>query len=112
MVGWCGVVGMCFCYRPGQIFIHDNQVCGVCSVWSISQTAADPDAIFAMRAGQWIVSFYSLTLATNLIATGERCTARNDPDVHTYQRSSHSSYGRRTVPYLSCASTEALLGLS
>ena len=44
---------------------------GVHVIWSISRPITGPNAIFAIETGQWVVSFYSLALATNLIATGE-----------------------------------------
>ncbi|EPS99557.1 NAD-binding protein [Fomitopsis schrenkii] len=52
IIGWCGVV-----------------VAGVHAIWSISRPVTNPNAIFAIETGQWVVSFYSLTLATNLVAT-------------------------------------------
>ena len=50
---------------------QDATVAGVHVIWSISRPVTNPSAIFAIQTGQWVVSFYSLTLATNLIATGE-----------------------------------------
>lgn len=51
--------------------MRDVLVAGVHVIWSISRPVTNPNAIFAIETGQWVVSFYSLTLATNLIATSE-----------------------------------------
>ena len=48
-----------------------TQVAGIHTIWSISRPVTSPNAIFAIETGQWVISFYSLTLATNLIATCE-----------------------------------------
>ncbi|KAF8837981.1 hypothetical protein BDN67DRAFT_972187 [Paxillus ammoniavirescens] len=46
-------------------------VTGTYAVWSISQlSTANPNIIFLRQTAQWVISFYSTALATNLIATG------------------------------------------
>ncbi|KAG1850809.1 hypothetical protein DFJ58DRAFT_793152 [Suillus subalutaceus] len=45
------------------------EACGFCAVYSISQ-ASSGAAIFAKATGQWITAFYSMTFATNLLASG------------------------------------------
>lgn len=49
---WCGITA-----------------CGFCAVYSVSQASSEA-AIFAKATGQWITAFYSMTLATNLLASG------------------------------------------
>ncbi|KIJ09556.1 hypothetical protein PAXINDRAFT_17343 [Paxillus involutus ATCC 200175] len=46
-------------------------VTGTYTIWAISQlSATNPNIIFLRQTGQWIISFYSTALATNLVATG------------------------------------------
>ncbi|KAF8836806.1 hypothetical protein BDN67DRAFT_1014363 [Paxillus ammoniavirescens] len=46
-------------------------VTGTYTIWAISQlSATSPNIIFLRQTGQWIISFYSTALATNLVATG------------------------------------------
>ncbi|KIJ09555.1 hypothetical protein PAXINDRAFT_17342 [Paxillus involutus ATCC 200175] len=46
-------------------------VTGTYTVWAISQlSATNPNIIFLRQTAQWVISFCSTALATNLIATG------------------------------------------
>jgi len=43
---------------------------GTHTVWSISQlSSVNADRVFAYETGQWVISFYSTAIATNIIAT-------------------------------------------
>ncbi|EJF59543.1 hypothetical protein DICSQDRAFT_64803 [Dichomitus squalens LYAD-421 SS1] len=44
-------------------------VAAIHTVWSIAQPTVDSSNIFLRQTGQWVLSFYSTTLATNLLAT-------------------------------------------
>ncbi|KZT01117.1 uncharacterized protein LAESUDRAFT_664626 [Laetiporus sulphureus 93-53] len=52
IIGWCGTV-----------------VAGTHTVWSISQLTGSASEVFAKQTAQWVISFYSIALATNFIAT-------------------------------------------
>jgi len=44
---------------------------GTHTVWSISQLpSVNVDRVFEYETGQWVISFYSTAIATNIIATG------------------------------------------
>ncbi|KAF8837984.1 hypothetical protein BDN67DRAFT_908214 [Paxillus ammoniavirescens] len=46
-------------------------VTGTHTVWSISQlSTTNSSIVFLRQTGQWVISFYSTALATNLVATG------------------------------------------
>ncbi|KIJ60579.1 hypothetical protein HYDPIDRAFT_32206 [Hydnomerulius pinastri MD-312] len=46
-------------------------VTGIHTVWSISQlSTTNANSVFLQQTGQWVVSFFSTALATNLVATG------------------------------------------
>ncbi|KAG2141397.1 uncharacterized protein EDB93DRAFT_632469 [Suillus bovinus] len=45
-------------------------VCGSGAVYSLSQATTDAENIFAQSTGQWIKAFYSMTLASNSLASG------------------------------------------
>ncbi|PFH49415.1 hypothetical protein AMATHDRAFT_4931 [Amanita thiersii Skay4041] len=40
------------------------------TVWSISQPIVQGETIYLLEVGRWVLSFYSLALVTNIIATG------------------------------------------
>ncbi|KAG1738242.1 hypothetical protein EDB19DRAFT_907456 [Suillus lakei] len=55
---------------PPIILLFGFTGCGFCAVYSSSQADSDAGNIFAKATAQWITAYYSMTLATNLWASG------------------------------------------
>ncbi|KAK0205834.1 hypothetical protein DFS33DRAFT_1310119 [Desarmillaria ectypa] len=73
VVFWIGTVGMSAFYalRHLQGIYTPPLVAGAHTIWSIAKPVGQEgaDTIFAHQTEQWVISFYSIALATNISAT-------------------------------------------
>ena len=70
IIGWLAVAGACLSQLSASLVYSLEPATGTHTVWSISQlSSVNADRVFEYETGQWVISFYSTAIATNIIAT-------------------------------------------